>query len=258
MYATCPKCGHRDPGGKTFAEACPACGIVFKKWLQKQLGTAAPAVAARAAAADTDDERESVLGWLCGQLFHVEDRVNPVVFWGRAVGFLLVAVLGWTFLSLDFVTEYEDIGNHFLHRVDLVFHEAGHVVFRPFGWLMTVAGGSLFQVIMPAFLAGMFAFKYGNPFAAAVCLAWTGQSFVDVAPYIDDALDRKLVLLGGTTGAESLGRHDWANILGEFDVLERHREYASLVNGCGKTLIVLGLAWAALMLYRQYQRLEKF
>lgn len=256
MYATCPKCGHQPGAGAATLEACPACGIVYRKWLQKQLGTAMPAAAATGRA--TDSAGPAIMNRLLEKLLHTEASVNPFVFWGRAAGFVLVALLGWTFLRADFVTDYDVVGNHFMHRVDLVFHEAGHVVFRPFGWLLTVAGGSLFQVIMPAFLAGMFVFKYGNPFAAAVCIAWTGQSFIDLAPYIDDALDRNLMLLGGTTGAESLGRHDWANILGEFDVLERHREYAGIASACGKSLIILGLLWGAVLLYRQYRRLEKF
>ena len=37
-----------------------------------------------------------------------------------------------------------------LDHVDLAVHEAGHVVFAPFGEFLGVAGGSLLQLIVPA------------------------------------------------------------------------------------------------------------
>ena len=39
--------------------------------------------------------------------------------------------------------------DYFLHNVNLVFHEAGHWIFRPLGDTMTVFGGSLMQCLMP-------------------------------------------------------------------------------------------------------------
>ena len=38
----------------------------------------------------------------------------------------------------------------FLDNVDLPIHETGHLIFRLFGEFLMVAGGSLFQVILPA------------------------------------------------------------------------------------------------------------
>jgi hypothetical protein len=43
--------------------------------------------------------------------------------------------------------------------LNLVIHEAGHVVFRPFGEFLMIAGGSLFQVIVPVTFAGYFYFN---------------------------------------------------------------------------------------------------
>ncbi len=37
-----------------------------------------------------------------------------------------------------------------LGGVDLAIHETGHLVFSPFGEFMGFAGGTLFQLIMPA------------------------------------------------------------------------------------------------------------
>jgi hypothetical protein len=43
------------------------------------------------------------------------------------------------------------------------------------------------------------------PFGAAVAIWWAGENLIDVAPYINDARELKLVLLGGKTGAEVEG-----------------------------------------------------
>ena len=193
-----------------------------------------------------------ILAWL----MYVEERVNPFFFWGRAAVFAGLIYLGWHFIKLDFVQNPWGIGQSWMHNINLVFHEAGHVVFRPFGWFMTILGGTLGQLIMPAVVIGVFLFKQRNTFGAAVGLWWLGQSFMDCAPYIDDALEQKLVLLGGHTGADAPGNHDWNNILGEFDVLERHREYATLADGVGTLLIILALVWGGTLLWRQFQRLD--
>lgn len=256
MYATCPKCGHRPGADAATLEVCPACGIVYRKWLQKQLGTAAPAAPPRVD--DAAGRGRLVAGWLREKLLYTEAKVNPFMFAGRVLVFIGIAALGWKFLRLDFVHDYWAIGQSRMHTLNLVFHEAGHVLFRPFGWFMTILGGSLFQLMVPAFLAGMFVFRHANPFAGAVCLWWLGQSFIDLTPYIDDALEQKLPLLGGHTGADAPGNHDWANILGEFNVMEKHRQYAELADTAGTLLMLAALAWGAVLLLRQYRNLESF
>ena len=44
--------------------------------------------------------------------------------------------------------------NSFLHLINLLFHEAGHIIFSPFGQFMTMLGGSLMQVLVPIVCAG--------------------------------------------------------------------------------------------------------
>ena len=255
MYASCPKCGHKPANPAASPESCPACGIVYAKWLKRQLGGTTATAVIRDAEADAGT---GGIDWLLGRLLHTEARVNPFIFWSRAVVFVVLIVWGWKFLRLDFVRDFDAIMHSFMHLPNLVFHEAGHVLFRPFGWFMTILGGSLAQLLMPAMLIGLFVFKYHNPFAAAVCTWWLGQSSMDLAPYIDDAMDQKMVLLGGRTGADAPGNHDWANILGEYNVLEKHRYFADIADTSGKFLILLAIIWGGILLYRQFQNLETF
>ena len=93
-----------------------------------------------------------------------------------------------------------EMGESFLHRPLLVFHEAGHIVFMAFGEWMTILGGTLGQLLMPILLAGALLLKNRDPFGAAVGLWLFGVSVLDVAPYMYDALHPQLMLLSGTTG----------------------------------------------------------
>ena len=252
LYTTCPKCRYErqvsDPGSP---DTCPACGLVFAKWMKQSYTTET------AATVIAPGGSESRVKHIFEILLKVEDRVNPVYFWGRVLLYITVLVWGWQFLQMDYVNNPFEIGRSWMHLLNLVFHEAGHIVFMPLGWLMTILGGSLGQLLMPIVVLGVFLWK-SNAFGASIALWWLGQSFKDLAPYIDDALDQKLVLLGGRTGADAPGNHDWNNILGNFNVLERHREYAQIADLSGSVLLVLALLWGAVLLYRQYRNLERF
>jgi hypothetical protein len=129
----------------------------------------------------------------------------------RAVRWAVVAILAvltWQFAHLP-LDGSGDPG--FLHLPNLVFHEAGHIIFLPLGRFMSVLGGSLMQLLVPLIFAIAFV-RQDNLFASAVCTWWAGQNIVDLAPYIADARRLQLVLLGGFTGAEVEG-HDWEYLL---------------------------------------------
>src|SRR5512140_622455 len=129
---------------------------------------------------------------------------------GRVL-FVLV-LLRWTLIFLVWPMRQDTIGSSFLHTISIPFHEAGHVLFAPFGDLISVAGGSLAQVLVPAACAIAFLTTSVDPFGAAVCAWWTGENLLDVAVYVDDARSLNLVLIGGHTGAEVEG-HDWERLL---------------------------------------------
>ena len=99
----------------------------------------------------------------------------------------------------------------FLHSINLPFHEAGHIIFAPFGHTMMVLGGSLMQVLVPAICAGAFLFQNHDQFGAALCVWWMGENLLDLAPYIDDARSLQLMLLGGP--ADEVEGHDWEALL---------------------------------------------
>jgi len=150
----------------------------------------------------------------------------------RAAGLVVLGVLAVAILRRGLVpyghglTPFGGTGPlGLVHMVDLVFHEAGHVIFRIFGVFVGTLGGSLNQVLVPAVCTGYFLW-HRQPAAAAVTLFWTGESVVDVAIYVADGRDMKLPLL-----AEGL-THDWNWILSELSLRNQAEPIGRVVGQC--------------------------
>ena len=250
MYATCPKCGYKHEPGQKNATSCSACGLIYSKWL-------------KSIASSTDSQVElttaTVSNRFISRLFAYLVQPKPNVTQAEVAGYGLVwlglAYLGWDFLSMDW--QSAEIMNSFFHNIDLVFHEAGHVLFMPFGTYMMFLGGSLFQVLLPLIFVVAFLWVNKDGFAASVCLWWVGQSLMDVAPYIADARALRLPLLGGGTGYDAPGRHDWANLLRPIGMLENDLQIAATVDAIGSGILLIALAWGAYMLRVYYRAAMK-
>lgn len=116
-----------------------------------------------------------------------------------------------------------------MDSVDLPIHETGHLVFAPFGELVQVMGGSLFQLIVPCVFAGYF-LRRKDRHGASCVLWWVAQNCWNISVYVRDARTQELPLVGG-------GEHDWAYLLGRFGWLPHDQ-------GIGR-----GIWWAGVLLY---------
>jgi hypothetical protein len=147
---------------------------------------------------------------------------------------LIFAVL----LSIYFLwIAWDPMQGSFLNNVDLPIHETGHLLFRPFGEFLMVAGGSLFQVIMPAIFVGYFVWKK-QFYSAAVIGLWVGQSILSVWVYAADAVKMQLVLTSGFTGSEG-GFHDWNYLLERTGLLNSTQTVAGVIRLFGTAVIVV-------------------
>jgi len=128
----------------------------------------------------------------------------------------------------------------FLDLVNLAFHEAGHLFLTPFGETMQFLGGTLGQLAVPAGLVVYFLAVKRQPFAAAVCAWWIGESLINIAAYMADARDLALPLVGG-------GHHDWNTLFYTFGLLseESVRFVSTSTRVTGLIVMIAGLAWAA-------------
>jgi hypothetical protein len=167
----------------------------------------------------------------------------------RGVALVLLAL--WTVAFVRHGVDGEYLCSSFLHLVHIPFHEAGHVLLSPFGRFLTVLGGSLFQVAVPVICGCVLLLKTGDAFGAAVTLWWTGQSLMDLAPYIADARSLQLVLLGGRTGAEVEG-HDWEYLLETVGWLHRDVAMGRFAFAVGTGLMAAAIGWGVFVVWRHW------
>ena len=151
---------------------------------------------------------------------------------------LIFAVL----LSIYFLwIAYDPMQGSFLDNVDLPIHETGHLLFRPFGEFMMIAGGSLFQVIFPAVFVGYFIWQKSY-YSSTIVLLWVGQSILNVWVYAADAVVMQLVLTNGFTGSEG-SFHDWNYLLTATHLINSTKTVAGIIRFLGTvTIIIAGAA----------------
>jgi len=137
-----------------------------------------------------------------------------------------LALYGWVCLQAP--GEYR-----WLDSLDLAIHETGHLVFAFDGEVLTVLGGTLFQLLVPAaFVAALW--RNGDRHGATVPLWWLGQNCWNVSVYVRDARTEELPLVGG-------GEHDWAFLLGRAGWLDYDQRVAGIVYLVGVLLYVAAI-----------------
>jgi hypothetical protein len=162
---------------------------------------------------------------------------------GRAL--LWIGLVIW---SISLIGPMDAAAGSFLHMINLPFHEAGHIIFLPFGHYMMVLGGSLTQVLVPAICAGTLLVQTGDQFGAALCVWWMGENLLDLAPYINDARSLQLMLLGGP--AAEVEGHDWEALLEPLQWLHLDHTIAHWALVIGALVMMGALVWAAVATVR--------
>ena len=239
----CPKCNF-DLAGQDIE--CINCGIVLEKYRKRH--------SANTASKSADRENYSLGEWIANTLFYVKPNTNPLVFGGRVLFFLIMVIWGLKFIFTPLETNYT--GQSVWHLVNLPFHEAGHIIFRPMGRLMTSLGGSLGQLLIPLICMITFLLKTRDAFAASFALWWTGENFMDLAPYINDARSLSMPLLGGNTGRTSpYGFHDWEFILRQTGFIRYDHALANFSYKFGAIIMIISFLWGGYILFKNYQNL---
>ncbi|MSM40772.1 MAG: hypothetical protein GJT30_14240 [Geobacter sp.] len=125
-----------------------------------------------------------------------------------------------------------------LDRVDLIAHEAGHLLFGYFGEFMLVIGGTLGQLLVPVGIGAYFVARR-EFFSATALLFWLGQNFLNISVYVKDAaaMELPMVSLGGGDVI-----HDWNWLLLKFNILAWDQTIGNLVYGVGVLLIIVSIA----------------
>lgn len=125
-----------------------------------------------------------------------------------------------------------------LDGANLLFHEAGHLVFGVFGPTPALYGGTLGQLSFPLIFTAAFAGRR-DPVGCAACALWFFENWLSIGRYAGDARAQVLPLVGG-------GEHDWHAILTRWHALSSDRLIASAAHAVawiGMTGTIAAVAW---------------
>jgi len=134
-------------------------------------------------------------------------------------------------------------GSGVLLMIDLVFvplHEGGHLLFRWFGELLMVAGGTLLQLGVPLMLAAFFFFQRQVQ-GTAFCAFFFFEQFLPISTYMADARAQELPLL--TVGDSDQVIHDWNYLFGRWGLLEHDTQISQIVRGLGWIGMIGTVGW---------------
>jgi hypothetical protein len=122
----------------------------------------------------------------------------------------------------------------FLDRVDLVAHEAGHMLFSWFGEFLMVIGGTIGQMFVPLAFTAYFLVRQER-FSSSVTLFWAGQNLLNISVYVKDAqaMAMPLVSMGGGDAI-----HDWNYILTKLGLLRHDQGVGNLAYGMGLVTVL--------------------
>jgi hypothetical protein len=127
-----------------------------------------------------------------------------------------------------------------LDRVNVLPHEAGHLLFGWFGEFIGVIGGTFGQLFVPgAFVVYFYLRK--EFFSSAVSLFWFGQNFFWISVYVKDAQAMALPLLSVGGGEDTI--HDWNYILSRFGLLRWDQAIGNMAYVMGVVIIVASVVW---------------
>jgi len=240
ITTSCPKCGYLQEAS---AESCRRCGVIFSR-IHRVGADASPPLLTASRNLGTIEPRDTDGAFLAVK--HGEQGIMVVV---KAAFLLGLAVWGVRLASQPIVSNA--VGESFLHLINLPFHEAGHIFFTPFGRFIQILGGTLGQLLIPIIVSGIFIYQR-QPYAASVGVWWLGESFMDIAPYIDDARAGQLLLLGDVTGSEVEDYHDWEGILSRLGLMQYDHALARAAFSLGVLVMLTALCWGAYILWREH------
>ncbi len=150
---------------------------------------------------------------------------------GDVIGHMILLCL-IIFFSFQLLTQ--DPPGIILDAFNLVIHEAGHIVFMPFGEFIEFLGGSLLQIIVPISFVVYFLFKeeYAGTFFS---IFWLGDSVINVATYMSDARVMELPLIAGGL------IHDWNWLFTEMGILSKAELVGSVFFYCGAFFLIVSI-----------------
>jgi hypothetical protein len=137
---------------------------------------------------------------------------------------------------------------HLIDGVNLVAHEAGHLLLGYFGQFIGAAGGTIGQLFVPAALAVFFFFKQSQ-YASTVPIFWFGQSMINISVYVKDAQAMALPLV--SVGGGGYAIHDWNYMLSRLGALRYDQVIGNTIYVFGILIIALAIIMGFIVAFRR-------
>ena len=170
----------------------------------------------------------------------VKSAVTNQKFIAFSIGFIILVIL---------IIVNDDGFIRVIDDANLLFHEAGHLIFGVFGNTMGLYGGTLGQLVIPVICAIAFLI-WKSYVSVAVALLWFFENFFNIAMYVADARARVLPLVGG-------GKHDWTTILSGLGALQHDTTIASALRVAGWAGLSLTFLWIAFLWWHDSRAYRK-
>lgn len=126
-------------------------------------------------------------------------------------------------------------------HVNLVVHEAGHLLFSYLGRTPMVWGGTILQWAFPFLLAAYF-FVHRQTSAFAFCLFFFFENFLYTSVYMADARAQVLPLVS-VGDPDPIAGHDWNFIFSQLGVLQHDTRIAGMVRFLGWLGMLSTVGW---------------
>jgi len=154
------------------------------------------------------------------------------------------ALIGWAIGYAAFLIYAATNTTGFLviDYANLMFHEAGHVVFSWADYYTEILGGTLGQLIVPLVCTLVF-LRRGETTAVACCAFWGFENLLYIATYMGDARRAALPLVGGDES-------DWTILFSHWGVLGFDQTIAAVTRGLGWMGMIGSVAWLVWMYAR--------
>lgn len=170
----------------------------------------------------------------------------------KSLYFLVFKITSILLVALYFfkISKNADEWN-FLNNIHLIIHEAGHTFFMFFNDFWNIAGGTIFQVLVPSLFIIYFISKK-QIISASLLFFWAGHSLINISVYAKDAISMSLPLLGGENSI-----HDWNYLLSNLGILNYTNKIYLAINSLGFIFIALATFLSIYLIIKKYN-FDKF
>lgn len=142
----------------------------------------------------------------------------------------------------------DELNTSIFDGVNLAFHEMGHAAFMWLGSrILTVAGGTIFQLGTPVAAGIYLLHRQRDPFGATVCVFWLGTALFNAGIYAADARAQALPLVS-PFGPVDVDSHDWTVMLMRYGMLSRDQAVGAALRRSGVAAMIASLAAGAWVL----------